>query len=283
MTRQLGGEIGEVIREKRPRWAARHDLVLYFVLAFALSWSIWPLILINPTSSPLVPFGPLIAAVGVSLFAGGVSELGILLRQLTRWRVHVVWYLMILAGPFLIGVLSGAITVAAGAPVPDPPGYSDPLAILVTFLTTIVLVGLFEEVGWRGFALPRLEQRLPALPAALLLGGIWVLWHLPVLISDPTGQRPVLQFVLGTLAQSVILTWLYNSTNRSLPIVIIFHAAVNTAARFTLPGFDGGNYQVAWWVQTALYGIAAVLVTVLGGYRRLNTPIPEATRRATAG
>ena len=69
-------------------WAARHDLLLYFILAYLLSWALWPLVILNPTSSPLVPFGPLIAAVVVSLLAGGTRELVTLLRQLTRWRVH---------------------------------------------------------------------------------------------------------------------------------------------------------------------------------------------------
>src|SRR5512133_614834 len=63
-------------------WAARHDLVLYFVLAYLLSWALWPLVILNPTSSPLVPFGPLIAAVIVALLAGGRRELWALLRQL---------------------------------------------------------------------------------------------------------------------------------------------------------------------------------------------------------
>ena len=267
-----------VTSQRRPNWMTRHDLVLYFLLAFALSWSIWPLIALNPTSSPLVPFGPLIAAVIVSMLAGGLRELRALLGQLTRWRVHPIWYGIALAGPFLISLIAGVLTVATGAPPPDPREYNDPVAILVTLLSTILIVGLFEEVGWRGFALPRLQTRLPALWAALVLGGIWALWHLPVLISDPTGQRPPLQFVVGILAQSVILAWLYNSTNASLPIVIIFHAAINTAARYTLPGFAGADYQIAWWAQTALYVLIAGVVTVLGGPQRLITRLPREQR-----
>ena len=86
-------------------WAARHDLLLFFVLAYLLSWALWPLVILNPTSSPLVPFGPLIAAVVVSLLAGGRRELWTLVRQLTRWRVHLIWYVIALLGPLLWRVL----------------------------------------------------------------------------------------------------------------------------------------------------------------------------------
>jgi membrane protease YdiL (CAAX protease family) len=74
--------------------------------------------------------------------------------------------------------------------------YADVRAVVFTFLATVIIVGLFEEVGWRGFALPRLQRRLDALWAALVLGVLWAFWHLPELISDPTRQRPPLQFVV---------------------------------------------------------------------------------------
>src|SRR5215217_1157986 len=67
-------------------WVARHDLLLYFLLAYVLSWAVWPLVLVNPESSPLVPFGPPLAAVVVALLAGGWRELRALLGQLLRWR-----------------------------------------------------------------------------------------------------------------------------------------------------------------------------------------------------
>jgi len=185
-------------------WIARHDLLLYFILAYVLSWAIWPLVILNPESSPLVPFGPLIAAVIVALLAGGLRELRALLGQLLRWRVRPIWYVVALLGPFVLAAVTAALTVATGAPAPSPEAYADWLGIAVALLSTIIIVGLFEEVGWRGFALPRLQQRLDALWAALVLGVIWALWHLPELISDP-GQRPPLQFVVWILAQSVIL------------------------------------------------------------------------------
>jgi uncharacterized protein len=255
-------------------WVARHDLLLYFILAYAVSWAIWPLVLVNPQSSPLVPFGPLIAAVIVALLAGGLRELRALLRQLLRWRLHPIWYVIALLGPFVLTAAAAALTVATGAPAPNLEAYTDWLGIGAALLSTIIIVGLFEEVGWRGFALPRLQRRHDALWAALVLGVIWASWHLPELISDP-GQRPPLQFFVWILAQSVILAWLYNSTNGSLPIVIICHAAINTAGRFMLPQFSNESYQVVWWFMAGLYVVIAVIATLLGGAKRLATSIPR--------
>ena len=256
-------------------WAARHDLVLYFVLAYLLSWALWPLVILNPTSSPLVPFGPLIAAVIVALLAGGRHELWALLRQLGRWRVHPLWYVIALLGPFVLAGLTAALAVAAGAPVRGTGDYTNWRAITFFFLSTVIILGLFEEVGWRGFALPRLQLRLNAIWAALVLGVLWALWHLPELISDPTGQRPPVQFLLWALALSVIFSWLYNSTNGSLPIVIICHAAIDTAGRFMLPEFVGDGYQLVWWFMVALYVLVAVIVILVAGPKRLVTHIPR--------
>lgn len=256
-------------------WAARHDLVLYFVLAYLLSWALWPLVILNPTSSPLVPFGPLIAAVIVALLAGGRHELWALLRQLGRWRVHPLWYVIALLGPFVLAGLTAALAVAAGAPVRGTGDYTNWRAITFFFLSTVIIVGLFEEVGWRGFALPRVQLRLDAIWAALVLGVLWALWHLPELISDPTGQRPPVQFLLWALALSVIFSWLYNSTNGSLPIVIICHAAIDTAGRFMLPEFVGDGYQLVWWFMVALYVLVAVIVILVAGPKRLVTHIPR--------
>jgi uncharacterized protein len=256
-------------------WAARHDLVLYFVLAYLLSWALWPLVILNPTSSPLVPFGPLIAAVIVALLAGGRHELWALLRQLGRWRVHPLWYVIALLGPFVLAGLTAALAVAAGAPVRGTGDYTNWRAITFFFFSTVIIVGLFEEVGWRGFALPRLQLRLDAIWAALVLGVLWALWHLPELISDPTGQRPPVQFLLWALALSVIFSWLYNSTNGSLPIVIICHAAIDTAGRFMLPEFVGDGYQLVWWFMVALYVLVAIIVILVAGPKRLVTHIPR--------
>jgi len=256
-------------------WAARHDLLLYFTLAYLVSWALWPLVILNPTSSPLVPFGPLIAAVVVSLLAGGKKELWALLRQLARWRVHPIWYVIALLGPFVMAGVAAALAVAAGSPIQRSGAYTNLGAIGFTFLSTMIIVGLFEEVGWRGFALPRLQRQLDAIWAALVLGVVWALWHLPELISDPTRQRPPLPFFVWALALSVILAWLYNSTNGSLPIVIICHAAIDTAGRYMLPEFSNEGYQVVWWFMVGPCALVGMVVVIVAGPKQLVTDIPR--------
>jgi len=82
------------------------------------------------------------------------------------------------AGSLWFGCVAAALTVATGAPAPNIGAYRDWLGIGVTLLSTIIIVGLFEEVRWRDFALPRLQRRFDALWAALVLGVIWAPWHL---------------------------------------------------------------------------------------------------------
>lgn len=253
-------------------FVARHDLALFFGLAYLLSWAIWPLILLNPTSTPLVPFGPLIAALAVTALAGGWQAVATLMGQLGRWRVHPLWYLTAVVGPFVLTGLAGATAVAAGAPSPGLGVYADWSGLVTTLVATMIIVGLFEELGWRGFALPRMQRNHSALWAALVLGIVWALWHLPELVSDP-GEREPLPFLLTVVAYSVLLAWLYNSTRGSLLIVIIFHAAINTSAKFLMPEFEGRDTVTAWWSYAGVYVLAALAVIALAGAERLTTDL----------
>ena len=258
-------------------WARRRDLPLYFVLAFLLSWWPWPLVAVNPDSSPMVPFGPLLAAVIAAALTGGLRELRQLFTRLGRWPSSPRWYLIALLIPVLITGLAAGLTVALGGTPTGLPSRPDTGAVIATFVSTLVLVGLFEEVGWRGYALPRLQQKMAGLRAALLLGVIWALWHLPLLMSDPNRQRPVIPFVILVVAQSVVLSWLYNSTRASLPLVIVSHATIDTVARFVLPQFIGSDYQLIWWCQAALWTGLALLVAA-ATQSTLNAAQPHRTR-----
>jgi membrane protease YdiL (CAAX protease family) len=251
-------------------WIAGHDIQLYFVLAFLLSWCIWPLMLLNADSSPLVPFGPAIAALTVVAIVGGKHGLVALLNQLSRWRRRPVWYVIAVAGPFALTSVAAALVVLAGAPAPDWLVYTDLVSLGANLLATMVIVGLFEELGWRGFALPRLQESHSALRAALLLGAIWAVWHLPELVSNPT-QREPLPYLVWVVAFSVILAWLYNSTRGSLPLIIIAHAAVNTSVKFLMPQFGREYFWLAWWALAVVFVLTACAVVAFAGSQELTT------------
>lgn len=270
--------------QNRRAWPARLRLAAFFGLAFVISWWVWPLTLLNPDSSPMVPFGPALAAAVVAFLCGGKDGLLRLVRQLARWRVPVRWYIVALALPCLLVLAAAALTVAGGAPAPDlgpNPGW---FMLIGTFASTLVIVGLFEELGWRGYALPLMQQNHTALAAALILGVVWALWHLPELVSDPTGQRPPVPFMLLVIAQSVLLAWIYNSTGStksaatgehspagtgSVPLCMLFHASFNTSGALLFPALAGPHYLTLWWTLALLHVLAALVAIAYAGPGRL--------------
>ncbi len=231
-----------------------------------------------------MPFGPGLAAVIVASVAGGRRELSGLLRQLGRWRVSPGWYGVAVGLPLAVAAAALGAAVLAGAQVPrwEP---SDVLQVVGSLLVTVVVVGVFEELGWRGFLLPRLQRGRTALVAAVMVGLVWLPWHLPELVSDP-GQRPLAQFVIYILALSVVLAWLYNSTKASMPIVILAHAAVNSFTKFFISELQGSQYLLAWWTLAGLVAMLAVAVVAYAGHQNLarghTKPVHQPAEAPTA-
>jgi membrane protease YdiL (CAAX protease family) len=179
----------------------------------------------------------------------------------------------------MAAAIAGSVA-AFGAP---SPGVTFGLVgvVLVEFVRVLFLGGpVEEELGWRGFALPRLQQHLNALDASILLGLVWGLWHLPLYFVLGTGQSEMLgaatspAFAIGgfigwTIGLSVLFTWLFNQTGGSLLVVILFHTAVNLAAFLPTAVGSGG---AAALLNVLLTWLAAILVVVRFGRARLVSP-----------
>ena len=161
--------------------------------------------------------------------------------------------------------------------------------LAVEFVRILFLGGpLGEEIGWRGFALPRLQQRHTALTSSVLLGLIWGLWHIPLYFVPGTGQHEILRsgndaafsiggFVTWTIGLSVLFTWLFNSLRGSLLVVIAFHTAVDLAA--FLPGAVGST-GAAPVLNVVLTWLVALAVILRYGRRTLSShPDPRLTRQ----
>jgi membrane protease YdiL (CAAX protease family) len=247
-----------------PRSSPR-TLLMFFALAFALSWWPWPLLLLNPASVPLLPWGPLGAALIAAAVAGGRRGLRDLLRGAVRWRVGARWYAAALLLPAASTALAAALNVLLGADAPRAADFGDWYTFPLVLLVTLFLKGpLTEEVAWRGFALPRLLDRLPPAAASVLLGVVWASWHLPLLVSDPSAQRPPLQFAVSTVAMSVLFTWLYLRTRGSVLLAALMHAMFNSLAPFVFPLFRGADYGRLWWLYAGALWAAALAALLFG-------------------
>jgi uncharacterized protein len=171
----------------------RYRLATFFLLAFGLTWLVWvPRAMASQgllaTDLPIVvgqawSWGPAVAALLAASLTGGRAAVRDLGTRLVRWRVGWRWYAVVLAGPPAFSLAVAGVYAALGGSwaTAVPRAFVGDLRVLVPFFLVLALTdGLGEELGWRGYALPRLLARHGALAASLFLGLIWALWHLPL-------------------------------------------------------------------------------------------------------
>jgi CAAX protease family protein len=227
----------------RPRFSATRSAVIFTINAIAISWLCWlPLVasdhgigVVRPSLAPLFivlgTFGPFLAAVGMVSRTSGFRGLGAFLGQAFRWRVGIQWYAVALVAPAVIRIAVLGVHVLKGGTVPDLSDTARWLALPSTFLLVLLIGGpTGEEFGWRGFLLQRVQPVFGVLGGSILIGLVSTLWHLPLFWIPGTAQShlPFAIFAVRTVALSIISTWIYNGTRRSLLFVLLFHASLNT-------------------------------------------------------
>ncbi|SDK58496.1 CPBP family intramembrane glutamic endopeptidase [Natronorubrum texcoconense] len=220
-------------------WIRTHRLVSFFLLTYAISWSLNGVVIalqMEPSwtrwilSGFLSASGPAIAAAIVVHVSD--HDLRVWARSIVHWRVHPKWYVAAIGIPAAIALSAGAIAALLGGPIDF--GAFSPNLLTLTFG---ILLGTFigggqEEIGWRGFAQPELQQRYGGLVAAIVIGVLWGGWHLP-LFFDPTAphaQWPLasqLAYFIGIIGFSVLLAWVYNGSGGSILLVMIMHGSEN--------------------------------------------------------
>ncbi len=255
-----------------------HPLVAFFALTFALSWAFEiPLVVLGDgiagsrglVLNLLAANVPSVLGIALTAMVLGRGALRKLLGRLLIWRVDPRWYLVVL-GP---AVLSGGV-VALNALLGGPALSVDvPLLGAVIFLAFSVFPGsaLGEEIGWRGYALPRLQAGRSALGASLILGVIWGFYHLPLYFTGqaarPLGLFPL--FWVSTIALSVIITWMYNGTGGSLLLVVLLHATFNLPLTLLIAPL-GSQMTLAFSLYVGLLVVAALAVVVWAGPQHLS-------------
>jgi membrane protease YdiL (CAAX protease family) len=256
----------------RARWRdviARHELIAFFVLAFVFSWYPWIIALARDRVSGPNPLGPLVAALVVAGIASGWPGIRELLGRMVRVRFGLQWYAVIFGLPVAFCAAAVAIMAAFGYPV-SLPAVAAWRELPDRFIFIFLFIGLGEEPGWRGFALPRLQRNYTPFIASLILATIWALWHLPLMGNEfPALVIPA--FLISLLGGTLIQTWLFNRTRGSVFAQMLFHATVNTVgAGLLFPLYEGSTFVAFWYVYAALW----LLVGCAVSSRRLQTEPP---------
>lgn len=238
--------------------AERYPLLAYFLLAFALFWGLIPLAIITPTLPLLLGvFTPTMAAVIVSSLAGGKQEVKHLLQRVLIWRVGMGWVVAAWSIPLLCGLIT--LLAATWFGVTVTPQFS---LLPMGFLFFVLAIG--EEIGWRGYALPKLlnEHGLRPLQASLMLGVIHATFHLPLWFAP--GLTPPIysigSFFASSLCFGVLWTWLYRNTRESVLIAAMFHGAVNLFGNMFYLGIPAPLLN---WLMPAGYALLAVIVIIV--------------------
>lgn len=240
------------------------------ILAFTISWIIWaPLLLPTNLSGRLQWLlyyagvsGPAAAAF-VMARIGTVVRRETLVQRLLRWRVGVIWYAVALLLPFAVrcaALVATTLIYRGGLSWPT----FRPAAAVVQVVILLILLVPFEEIGWRGYALPVLQRRHALLTASLVVAVIWALWHFPLAYASVGYQqtdRPLtymLRFTMTIIPISCLATWLFNRTGGSVAVVSLFHVAVNVADYLVvLPEALG---EVVLWGVTVLNAVVVAVI-----------------------
>lgn len=274
-------------------WIDHHRLVSFVLISYAFTWVVQAIVVATGleaswTQSILIGFGgfgPPVGAAVVIRASGG--DLRKWVGQFFHWRVGARWWVIALGLPFFLLGSGVVLFVVLGGPI-DLRSFPFPGIYLFVLAWGTVWGGGQEDLGWRGFMLPLLQDRHSALVSSLVVGAAWAGWHLPLFLNTATthGGWPLSQqliWITSIMAGSILWTWMYNSTG-SVLTVAVFHAGVNGIGVFHPADTDAlapGGVPNTWLNLLAevtgalpLVVFALVLVALYGGNRLAGGEIP---------
>jgi membrane protease YdiL (CAAX protease family) len=275
------GKGGYHMNNVSPEKTLGKSLWMFFILTFALSWAFW---------IPMAASGKEVSLGLLVIGAFSPSVFGILMtyrsadkagradfwrRTIHFGRIGSVWYAVIgLLFPAIMA-LTFVLDSVLGGEIPSLEGalqtLTQPFSLLVFIITMLIGGPLAEELGWRGFALDRLQSKWTALRASLVLGGIHAAWHLPLFFTIGTSQGSMgfatslfWLWVVQVVAGTIFFTWVYNNNRRSILSAVLIHFMSNST--FTIIAQLGGTLPLRIEIiRTAItVALAAIIVIVWG-------------------
>jgi membrane protease YdiL (CAAX protease family) len=269
------------------KFLTEHNWWFFFILTFAISWSIWffgSIVLPEDLYMiALVPgvFGPFVSALLIIRISRGKTSLRKWLRSIFRLRIPFSLYLLGgLVLPFLLAGLHHLIYILLGG----ESGLElnrDWALYPVYLIPTALLSGGNEEPGWRAYITPVLLKKFKLIPAHLIIGILWGLWHLPLYYTNGWGgdQQSFTGLLIYCIPLSMIMTWLYYKSKLSVIPVMLFHAGSNVVSQYfpmNTRVFDSVEDEYTL-IKIFVYGSIAILLLILTkgklGYKKEETDI----------
>jgi membrane protease YdiL (CAAX protease family) len=248
----------------------RHPFIWFAVLSLLLSWWAWPLYGLGLLPVPVAPFGPFLAALIVLAVTEGKFGVIGLFRRMGRWRVNVIWYLIALATPVVLSAVAVLLNIALGAETVLSMANINGLDVLSTFAMMLLIPGFggaWEEPGWRGYAVPRLQSGRTALRAAVILGLLIAGWHLPLILVGQVSWTDMIQ-IIGAV---IIFNWLFNNARGSVLIIMLAHASNNTVwSTLTSQVVAEPDFFRQAVLQAVVWCVTAVIVVLAAGPKHLS-------------
>lgn len=257
------------------------SLSIYFILAFVIMYGLVGMgkMGIISAESPMFmvlfiigSWGPTIAAVLTLLIAEKGKGLSKLFSGWGRWKVGFGWYIAALS-PFAVSGLVTFVYLVILKGTPPGPQAEITLPSILTFLFFSIFTGATgEEPGWRAYATPRLQHHLGALGASVVLGVIWAMWHLPLWFLEGTPQYglPFAPFAISCVAETILLTWIFNNTEGSLAMASLFHFSINASGSLVSGVFGWVGFNDYLWIIAPIMVVFAVLVIIFFGDKKLS-------------
>lgn len=247
----------------------KKELILFFTLSYLVSWAIWlPLylpffgvkIFIHiPFNHAIGSWGPLIASLVTTYLFRGKYELIKFIKSIFEIK-NIIYFVLVILLPFLISLVAYFVTIVfINSKIEIVNLFTSQefpqFNLLQIILFNIVFYGLGEEAGWRGFALPKFQEKFGIIKANVALTFFWAIWHIPLFLYRPglnnLGFAGTIGWFFSLLAGSLIFSFLYNYSKSSVLVCILFHGIIDVSFLIS----DKYNYISA---------ISGVLITVLG-------------------
>src|SRR5512134_674425 len=249
----------------------RHVLVIFCTLTISLTFAATLLPLPGEVIPVVMVFIPALMAIALTALSDGMAGVRSLLAKLLQWRISIKWVVIALALAFIIRLAVSLIAIGLGliSTIQLRPGGAAQYVILAVIFFVFAIP---EELGWRGYALPKLLAQYSPLVAGLTIGVLWGSLHLALLLPGMMNEgAPPLPTVLALVGGSVLFTWLYVNSGGSIVLTTLFHAAQS----FFVTLNEGIELEQQVWLMTAVYLVLAFVVIIVAGSSFRRKPMRE--------